>query len=66
MTKKGETSTLQMGKLCYYTVNVNVLVLMDVQNYKGVQSLLTFGTSERSFQPLIHTTKATFSMCSAC
>ena len=25
-------SNIQTGNLCYYTVNVNVLVLMDVQN----------------------------------
>ena len=60
---KGEMSTLQTGKLCYSTVNVKVLGLMDVQNCKRVQSLVTHGTSKRSFLPL-NTTKATFN--SAC
>ena len=40
--EKGDTSTLQTGKVCYYTVNVHVL--MDVQNCKGAQSLVTHGT----------------------
>ena len=46
----------RVNSVVMYTVNVEVLVLMDVQNCKGVQSLVTHSSSKRSFQPL-HTTK---------
>ena len=45
----------------YYTVNVNFLVLMDVQNCKKFPSLITQGTSKRSFQHL-HTTNKSFNV----
>ena len=33
--RKGETCTLQTGKLCYNSININnVLVLVYVHNYK--------------------------------
>ena len=60
MTKKknGDAavdSSQAKGRTCkprYYTINFNVLVFMDVLNCKGAESLVTRGTSKRSFQPL--------------
>ena len=43
---KGEMCTLQTGKLCYSTININyVLVLVKVQNCKRAQSLICRGPS---------------------
>ena len=35
---KGETSTVQTGKLCYNAVSINVFVLVHLQNCKWAQS----------------------------
>ena len=41
---KGETSTLQMGKLRYNAININVFVLIHLQNCKTAQSHVSHPT----------------------
>ena len=41
---KGETSTLQMGKLHYNAINMNVFVLIHLQNCKTAQSGISHPT----------------------
>ena len=39
--------TLQTGKLCYYAININyILVLVYVQDCKRAQSLVLWGSSK--------------------